>query len=198
VEFNGLDIVNLHVPDSVEMCVRPSDYRDAIVRATYNGMEECGCDEPGTMSGWGSRGSSYSDLYDGRPKHGRLVTKVSKGVINTEDMSFKAYPTVIKNQIIFAATCAYASAKGADGLSLYRLGAAFAGCTPDEVPTGLRVKVDAGVRPKRLSNLSVVTRHSIAAFPNAGGCITLARPLTSDIAGAEDESRISVLGNLQG
>jgi hypothetical protein len=72
-------------------------------------------------------------------------------------MSFRAYPTVIKNRIIFAATCIYASAKGADGLSLYRLGASFAGSDPDEVPTGLRVSIDPNVSPKRLNNLSAVT-----------------------------------------
>jgi hypothetical protein len=153
---------------------------------------------PNTLSRWGSRGSSYSDLYDGRPKHGRLVTKVSKGVINTKDMSFRAYPTVVKNRIIFAATCIYASAKGADGLSLYRLGAAFAGSSPDEVPTGLRVSIDPDVSPKRLSNLSAVTRHSITAYPNAGGSVTLSRPSTDDPSGAETKSRMAALGNLQG
>jgi hypothetical protein len=52
-------------------------------------------------TGWGSRGSKYNDLYDGRPVYGRLETKVTKLILGIEDSTFKALPTVAKNKIIF-------------------------------------------------------------------------------------------------
>jgi hypothetical protein len=194
-DFLGIDVRNAAVPDPFEVIIQPTCPDDAVMVATFKEVATCGQDATTGPYAWNSPGSSYDDWYDGSAVTGRLIPRVSHGILEVNDPIFRSLPSFEKSRILAAAYCAYATARGRDGQLLYEIICSMNGTKPEALPSSISVKITDGTSVKRLSHHTSSTTHTILAYPNMTGAVFLSVPNRTAVHDDTSRSKLEHLAN---
>ena len=176
--YLGVNMVNFALPNPVEVVVRPREDEHVLVVARYEPSLSTGCDvtDPATGFAWSSPGFEYNDMHTGRSCKGRDMTKVSKGIFDVTNPSYLSLPIESRAIHLARAVIVCLNAKGLPGEKLWEAELAMNGLFPNEDTLLCMVKVSPSVSTKRMTRATQQTSHSVVAYPNASGCVSLSAP----------------------
>ena len=179
--YLGGSVVNYALPDPVEVVVRPRDDEHVMVVARYESPLSTGTDVTDVSTGhaWSSPGFSYNDMHTGRSRKGRDVTKVSKGILDVTNLAYRSLPVESRAIHMARAVTVCLNSRGLPGEQLWEAELAMNGLFPDEDTLLCMVKVSPSVSTKRMTRATQQTSHSVVAYPNASGCVSLCAPKSS-------------------
>jgi len=186
--YLGVSMVNYALPDPVEVDIRPRDDKHVMVVARYEPPLSTGNDVTDVSTGhaWSSPGFLYNDMHTGRSRRGRDVTKVSKGIFNVTNPAYRSLPIESRSIHMARAITVCLNAKGLPGEQLWEAELAMNGLYPDEDTLLCMVKISPSVSTKRMTRATQQTSHSVVAYPNASGCVSLCAPGSSGQSGELD------------
>ena len=176
--YLGVNMVNYALPDPVEVVIRP---RDEPPLSTGTDVTDAS-----TGHAWSSPGFSYNDMHTGRSRKGRDVTKVSKGIFDVTNPAYRSLPLESRTIHMARALTVCLNAKGLPGEKLWEAELAMNGLFADEDTLLCMVKISPSVSTKRMTRATQQTNHSVVAYPNASGCVSLSAPGNSGTAGDQD------------
>ena len=186
--YLGVSMVNYALPDPVEVVVRPRDNEHVMVVARYEPPLSTGTDVTDVSTGhaWSSPGFSYNDMHTGRSRKGRDVTKVSKGIFDVTNPAYRSLPVESRAIHMARAVTVCLNSRGLPGEQLWEGELAMNGLFPDEDTLLCMVKISPSVSTKRMTRATQQTSHSVVAYPNASGCVSLCAPRSSGQSGELD------------
>ena len=186
--YVGVSMVNFALPDPVKVAVRPKDVDHVLVVSRYEPPLSTGSDitDPATGLAWSSPGFDYNDMHTGRSRRGRDVTKVSKVIFDVTNPPYRSLPLESHAIHMARAVNVCLNAKNLPGEKLWEAELAMNGLFLDQDTLLCMVKVSSSVSTKRMTRARQQTSHSIVAYPNASGCLTLAAPGSSGKSGELD------------
>ena len=186
--YLGVSMVNYAMPDPLEVVVRPNDDKHVMVVAKYEPPLSSGSDvtDISTGNAWSSPGFDYADMHTGRARKGRDVTKVSRGIFDVTNPAYRSLPLESKTIHQARAVTVCLNSRGLSGEKLWEAELAMNGLYPDEDTLLCMVQVSPSVSTKRMTRATQQTNHSVVAYPNASGCVTLCAPRSSGGTGDLD------------
>ena len=159
-----------------------------MVIARYEPPLSTGTEVTDTSTGhsWSSPGFSYNDMHTGRSRKGRDVTRVSKGIFDVTNPAYRGLPLESQTIHMARALTVCLNAKGLPGEKLWEAELAMNGLFADEDTLLCMVKVSPSVSTKQMTRATQQTSHSVVAYPNASGCVSLSAPGNSGTSGDQD------------
>jgi len=184
-----VSMVNFALPDPVEVVIRPREDEQVLVITRYEPPISTGYDvtDPATGFAWSSPGFEYNDMHTRSSLKGRDVTKVSKGIFDLTNPSYQSLPIESRAIHMARAVTVCLNAKGLIGEKLWEAELAMNGLFPDEDTLLCIVKIGLSVSTKRMTRATQQTSHSVVAYPNTSGCVSLSVPGTSGQSGELDQ-----------
>lgn len=162
----------------MEVAIRPKDDAHALVVARYEPLLSSGSEitDPTTGFAWSSLGFKYNDMHTGRSRTGRDMIKVSMGTFDETNPAYRSLPLESRAIHMSRAVTVCLNAKNLPGEKLWEAELAMNGLFPDQDTLLCMVKMSPSVSTKRMTRATQQTSHSIIAYPNASGCVTLTAP----------------------